>query len=975
VSRAVSSHGIAALALAGAVLTGCPTTSTTEPPTPAEPCQRPSQREVPDLLVAGPSEDQTAGFPVAIQAAADDPDGIALVTLYYRAQGGGTFLPAQMSFVGEVEQGSLYEANIPGNYVVAPGVDYYVIARDAGPCADETVFPEGAPTDAVLEFGTVVVTADIPLYTDFETGVCDSDEDLVGGWTSLAQTFPDPTHAWRNDQRTPFSGSCSVSHSEGVPGFWECPPPEGDGTIDRINWLVSPAMDFTTKTNIALRWFERSKLGGPCAELHSVFVSTGAPDPGDPTDGDGLGDYVLVATDLPFPGSDWQASDWIDLSEFAGNDTVYVALQYRGGTASRWQIDDIYVGEPLADLVLNEVPELGAEVVPGAVGVELNLVLRNESTEYGSPDLSALLVTDDPLLTLTAATATFPPIGVGATGNASNAFTFDIDPAHADNSYLDFTLALDDGEGHLWSLPMRLLMGLESSVVVEVTPAGLPLVMVQGHGPVILPNYSEGTTTDAVGGNPWALNITEQAHRLPPGPGPGRWFLQVTNPGSEDASIDTWRFEVGGAELGPDYLPAIVAPGETVTLRYPRPPELVVESLTTTPDPAAPGGSVSIDSLIIRNDGASTVGGLNCILDSADPDASGFSTDILTFGGAPVGDGESAAMDQSASFTIAASHIQDEPIGLVLLCSDGFDSIPVQFSVDVPYGRPDVDSVYIDDSTSGCVGCSGDNDGYADPSETVAVFLTAINAGSLDLAAPLTATVSASPSSPASFTLVNGNNIPFGPGLLTPGQTATATSAFELGVNPSSLMGDRMVLDIVWTAGPDTWTSEYTIDVTGIDWIGCNAPEDPQGDTLDPDGLDLRSCEYRSDGTMLQVRLNAWTEFDPATQALWFLFYEAPSLYSVEFVPPAPPVLEDGCLTGNDIFPTVLPLTVDNQLTTSASVRIGLTDLNELGQNLQMGFATGYCGGFCDVYPNSAAVWPSGGNASCTQSQFIQINW
>jgi hypothetical protein len=332
-------------------------------------------------------------------------------------------------------------------------------------------------------------------------------------------------------------------------------------------------------------------------------------------------------------------------------------------------------------------------------------------------------------------------------------------------------------------------------------------------------------------------------------------------------------------------------------------------------------------------------------------------------------------MDQTASFDIAAVHTEDEPIDLILLCSDGFDSLPVPFTIDVPYGRPQVDTVLIRDTASACAGCSGDNDGLADPSETVSVILSAINEGSLTLSGPLTATVTASPNSPVPFTLVSGNNITFGSGLLDPGASAVADVGFQLGVDPGALLGDRMVFDVAWSAGADSWTSELTIDVTGLPWFACNAPDDPMGDQVGGTGFDLRSCDYRSDGTMLQVRVNSWSEFGPTTQALWFLFYEAPSLYSVEFVPPAFPVLEDGCLTGNDISPTALPLTVDNQLTTSASVRLGLADLNELGSSLQVAFAAGFCLGFCDVYPNAASVWPSGGNPSCSQGQFIQINW
>ncbi|MCO4771662.1 MAG: choice-of-anchor J domain-containing protein [Deltaproteobacteria bacterium] len=982
-SWVLSLLSLLALPLAVGGLAGCPTTDDDDATTPEpEPCQRPTQREDPVLVVQGPEEAQTAGFPVEIVAAAGDDDGIALVTLYYRTQGATAFFPAQMTDTEvpveiDGDPGTLFTAQIPGNYVVAPGVEYYVVARDAGPCADETTRPEDAPEPDVYQFDTIVVTTSIPLYSDFEDGTCESDEDLVGGWNTISQQFPDPGHSWRNDLRSPRSGSCSISHSEGAPGLWDCPPPEDDGNVERLNWLVSPALDFSTKTAVALRWFEREQESGSCAELHSVYVSTGLPDPGDPTAKDGgTGEYELVVDDLPKPGEDWQASQWVDLSAFAGAETAYVALVYRGGAAGRWQIDDIYVGEPLADLELNEEPILDPSVEPGTTGVELNLVLRNTSELYGAPELSALLETDDPNLTLTSATTTFPPIGVGATGNAATAFVFDVDAAHADNAYLDFTLRLDDGNGHLWALPIRMLMGEESFTTVMSTPSDMPLQLSVGHGPLGLPNFVEGTTTDAVGGNPWSLNVTEEAAALPPGPGPMRWFFTANNTGLQPATIDSWDFEVGGVALLPEGLPATVPPGEQIVLYYPSPPSLAVAELSTTPDPAAPDGSVTIDTLTLTNSGASTVAGLNCILSSSDPNASGFSTDILTFGGTPLGAGETRAMDQAATFDIAAAHTDDEPIELVLLCSDGFDSLPVVFEIEVPYGRPQIDSVLIDDSISACSGCSGDSDGYADPSETALVFLTAINDGSLPLSAPLEATVTASTSSPVPFTLVNGNNIPFGSSLLAPGETATATAGFELGVDPASLIGDRMVFDVTWTAGTDTWTSEFTIDVTGIPWLACNFPDDAEGDVIAGTGaLDIKSCEYRSDNVMLQLRLNSWNDFDPTTQPLWFLFYEAPSLYSVEFVPPATPVLEDGCLTGNDIFPTQLPLSVDNQLTTSASVRIGLDDLNELGNSLQVAFAAGFCMGFCDVYPNNSAFWPSGGAPTCTQAQFVQINW
>jgi len=960
----------ALLLLPGLLLAGCPADDDDDSTPEPEPCQRPEDRTNPELLAQGPEEAQVAGFQVEILAQASDPEGINNVTLWYRPIGTDTFLSDFTELVDE--DNGIYQGVVPGNYVVEPGVEYYVTARDAGPCADETTFPESpAP---YLTFETEVAVSGIPHYQDFELEECTTGADLPNGWTAFSQAFPEDTHNWRSDPRTPRSGSCSVSHSEGVPGIWDCPPPEGDGNIKRLNWLISPALDFTGKTEIGLRWYERHVSAGSCAEAHRVYVSTGSPAPG-ATESDGLGDYVLLAEDLALPGSDWQSSPWFDLSAYAGEETVYVAIVYEGGPAGRWQLDDIYVGEPLADLELDSVTPLDPTVGPGSTGVTLDITVRNVSAEYDAPELSALLTTEDAGLTISAATAHYPAIAVGQTGVNDVAFAFDIDAGHADNAYLDFTLSLDDGAGHLWDVPVRLLMGVESTVEIFATPGDAPLVLTLGHGPVALPNFTESTTTDVIGATGWTLNVTEQAAILPPGPGPMRWFLQAENPGTVDGTVDLWEFTVDAETTGPEEgMPRLVPAGETIVIPFPDPPLLVVDSLTTTPDPAAPAGSVTIDSLVLRNDGAGTVAGVNCVLDSTHPNATGFAGTVLTFGGAPIAADGFAAMDQSTSFDIDAAHVDDEPLPLVLLCSDGFDSIPVQFEMAVPYARPRVDAVLIDDSLSACSGCNGDNDGYADPGETVGVFLTAINDGSLPTSGPLTAAVTASPNSPVPVTITAGN-LSFGSDTLDPGSTAISDQPFELAVDANALLGDRMVVDITWQSGSDSWTDEYTIDVTGIPWLPCNAPDDPQGDEIAGTGLDIKSCDYRSDGTMLQVRVNAWEEFDPTVQSLWFFFYEAPQLYTVEFVPPAPPVLETDCIGGTDVT-TALPLSVDNQLNTSASVRIGLDDLNELGNSLQVAFAAGYCLGFCDSWPDTAVQWqPANGVLSCSNNQFIQINW
>lgn len=955
----------------------CNPTPTGEPTPEPEPCQRPENRTMPEVVgVQGPQEDQPAGFAVPILAQVSDPDGIAVVTLFHRITGEGTFLPVSMNMEAEQEDGSeIWSGSVPGNYVTEAGVEFYVSVRDAGPCADVTLSPEGAPDDAIYGFDTIVATSPVPLFEDFEVETCTASEDLAGGWVNIVQKFPDPSHAWGNSQSNPYSGVCAVRHTEGVPGFWECP--EEGGTQDRKNWLISPALDLTTKTALSLRFQQRARVATstPCAEVHEVWVSTGSPDPGD--DPDTNGDYELVAT-LDLPTADWAPSPWIDLSAYAGAERAYVALVYRGGAAWAWYVDDLYVGEPLADLVLANPPTLDSSTEPGATGLTLDLEVANVGAEYDAPALSALLETGDPDITITQATASYEAIPVGESAFPDVGFSFDIDAGHADNAYLDFTLRLDDGAGHTWALPFQLLLGEESFATVAVNEGDQPVQLTLGNGPVALPNFFESISSGATGGNPWVLNVTNQAEALPPSPGPGRWFLTVDNSaGTTDATLETFEFLVGGATTGPDDLPTTVPAGESVTVRFPPRPELSVTAVTTDPEPAAPGGAVTLQSLEVTNDGASTVAAISCVLDSADPLVSGISSGVITFGTDPIGNGDVVAMEQTPSFDVDATATQNQPVSLILLCSDGFDSLPVPFEVEVPYARPVVDSVLIEDFTTACTGCSGDGDGLADPGETVAVTLVARNDGGLPLDAPLTATVAASPNSPTSFTLSNGNNITFGSALLAVGETVTADVAFELGVDPAAILGDRMTVEVTFSSGSDTWVEEYDLDVTGLPWLPCNGPGDAMGDVLPGNQVfDIASCDYRSDNATLQVRVNSWTPFDASIQSLWFLFYEAPSQYSVEFVPPAFADLEDGCLSGNSVTPLATALQVDNQLETAATLRVGLSDMSVLGRNIQVAFAAGFCGtNFCDVYPDSAAVWPQGGAPSCTQGLYIPISW
>ncbi|MEE2828643.1 MAG: hypothetical protein VX498_05620 [Myxococcota bacterium] len=925
----------------------------------------------PEILVQEVEDEQPAGFPVQVAAQVTDPEGVSTVSLYYMTQGGVGF---SFTFMSNDTTGdeTVYVAEIPASIVDDPGVDYYVRATDSATsgCQAESFAPADGE-DAPFHFTTSLDVVPIPFTENFDPGGdCESEgyelDDI--GWEVSIQSFPQGIHAWRLDDRSPLSGNCSASHSEGIPGgFWECPPPDGNGTIVRQNWLISPPLDFSGKSEIAVRWFERRVQAAPCAELHQVYISTSSPNPA-------AGAYELVEADVPLPGSSWSSSAWYDLSPWAGEEQVYVALYYEGGAAGRWQVDDLYIGEPLADLQLEAVSALPPGTAPDSSGVEFEVTLRNASDLYSSAALSASLTTANEHLTVTGGTANFAAMDPGATAAADSSFVFDIASSQPDNAWLDFALVLDDGASHVWTVPIRLLMGEQSTFTLDYEVLGEgPLGLELGYGPVVSPDFAISTDSDVLLGQPWTLDLTEEAAALPPGPGPARWHVKASNDGLGTASVDAITFTVGGLTYTPTAgdVPVSLDPGTSVTILVPPPPLLVVESYSTSPDPAAPGGAVSVDSLVLRNDGHPTSSSVACVMGSSDPSATGFSSTPVAFGSTPMDTGESRGAGGSFSFDIDASHVDNSDIPLTLLCTDGADTLVVGLDLAVPYAHPVTDSVRIDDSAS------GNGNELADAGEVVDIYLPARNDGAFATDGALTATYSIGSGSTAGFNLSGSDPLDFGSSPLGPGASIEASNAIQLALETTALLGDTMVLDLVYTAGSDSWAETLTLEVTGLDWLDCPYPDDAEGDAVNDSSFDIQSCAYRSDGTLLQVRVDSYTPFSPPQAFVDFFFYEIPSTYSIESVG-GNATLESGCVFGDDITELTVPVSVDVSSGTSATARIALEDLAALGNNTQVAFGAGSCPDiyFCDAYPSTALSFNiENGTYNCDGNSFIPINW
>jgi cysteine-rich repeat protein len=96
--------------------------------------------QAPSIVHTVITNGQISGLAVTVNADVSDATGVGAVTLYYRTSGGGAYSSAAMTV-----SGSLRTAQIPGNAVVSPGVDYYLEAVDTAMPVNTGRLPAAAP--------------------------------------------------------------------------------------------------------------------------------------------------------------------------------------------------------------------------------------------------------------------------------------------------------------------------------------------------------------------------------------------------------------------------------------------------------------------------------------------------------------------------------------------------------------------------------------------------------------------------------------------------------------------------------------------------------------------------------------------------------------------------------------------------------------------------------------------------------------
>jgi len=257
----------------------------------------------------------------------------------------------------------------------------------------------------------------------------------------------------------------------------------------------------------------------------------------------------------------------------------------------------------------------------------------------------------------------------------------------------------------------------------------------------------------------------------------------------------------------------------TLTVDY-SPAELEAV-IVANPANGTPGGTVALE-VTLSNVGGLDAPGVTATLTTTDADVT-LVDGAATFGDIAVG-GNAANTADALSFTIAATHKNNQPVALTLEVTDtdgGTWSFPV--SVPVPFASLTVAGLTIDDA-------SGNNDGYADPAETPNLTFNVKNEGSLAATGPITVAITVD----AASTVTGATVTPSGTECTATDLAAAASVACPpaaLAVPAGAANGQTIVLNFAFTdAAANVWTVQKTIVVGPASYTTILPALDTAGD-------------------------------------------------------------------------------------------------------------------------------------------------
>lgn len=875
----------------------------------------------PELSHTPPTELIREGAPLTLTVDAQDEDGVAGVTLYYRTRGLSSW---EVSYMEQGED-TVWTTTLDTSDVNAPGLEYYFKGIDDSSFQALTLLPENAPSEP-YGIDVEVNAAALPFLADFEGATNGLLREV--GWTAIAQGF----------EGYEFSLTQSESHSP-TTSIWHRRGPEGLAAFK--DWLISPPISLEAADQVQLTWWERGRYTEETN--HSLWISTTSPDPRDT-------DAFEKVMDLPAPSETWERSELIDLSAWSGARVVYLAWYYEGQSADDWYIDDVDVRALQPDIELTEVT--WTPVAPGGTST-VSITLSNASP-LSAENLSVALDVA-PEEGTSSAPQTIATLATDE--RATLTFSMDVPAEHLDNAYLPFVVDISDAN-HSWQHDARMVVGDTTSAEVDLYLFGTAFVTGWlGVGDVDDPDLIFVAFNEVLAGeetHSFTFDVTEYAALLPATPD-ARWWLKV--------EAEEWgfveRFDlVTGENAAEATVPAYFYENFPEWIFVPEPPDPVLIDSTTSAVPLSPGASSSW-TLRLQNFGEATVG--ETLLSVTTTDASLSLTGDTSTVLATDGWSRNAIADFTTSIAVADDKKDSVPVAVDVLIQDEVESFLRTATLNVPWPVLEVSRVVIDDSAS------GDGDGVLDPDESAELEIYVLNSGDLSTFSMVSCTLS-QPGGSATATLANASA---NYGVLTVGE-AEDEDGFAVAVT-SGALGDTLEFLMSCSDGTEAYDAPFSLVLGTPPWNSVSTTRDSGADALNGYEFDLLSGKYRSDGTTLELSLTSSTPYTSST-----VFVEAwgnspggdYSYYQI--------VVQGGAakVRGYDgKFTDLGGASVDFVSATELVISITLAPLGLLQDTISLGFASGFCGGtdyYCDHYPDG---WGDPYNSGFYTSAWLDLTW
>lgn len=870
-----------------------------------------------------PPDSVVVGTATTFAVTATDPDDVASVTLFHRVEGESTWQPAPM-----VEgDDDVWSATLEATDIDDPGVEYYFEAEDAGDTPAGAYLPTEAASEPYILDVSVVGTA-IPFIEDFEHEDTEGLSDL--GWGNASLGFRG--YDWATSTAQAYEGTRSVFHSRG----------HSDIATEMEDWLITPALDLSAVSSAQVTWREVGQATS--AADHGLYVSIGSRDPED-------GEYVAIEAALPAPSEEeWARSAVYDLSEYAGEPTVYIAWRFLGEYADDWYIDEVRVEELQPDLLI-ETSVSPSPIDPGGTGT-LTVDLSNLGTVDGSG--LAVSVAFPSGGASVAESSVSVDVPAGSSGTAD--FTLSIDAATPDNSYVPVEVTVTSGDTS-WAASDELIVGDASTAWVEYTPSAEgTLEILLGVGDPDAPTWEEtlyaDTTADVVSVE---LDITDQFALLPPAAGDLRWYLKVTP--EVAGSVDAFVINYGGEEYAATILPNLDAAEEAVVW-LPEPPSFDVVA-TTTPSQLAPGYVGVGLGLYVTNEGSATQGSVLATLSTTDADVTVTDPGPYALTDDVWGAGDSVNWSGLFAFDVSDAHVDSSDIALELTLDDGVESWVVDLSLPVPYPYLSISDIDIDDDGG---------DGVLDADESAEVTLEITNVGDESTEGALTGTLFVESSSTATATVsTDGESFRE----LASGRSDTTDDPYTITVTGGA-EGDTVDLLLSLVDDLRTYEVRTTLTLGEPPWRSLDATGDPAGDTVNGWDFDIVGGYWRVDDGVLQLKFVSDTVFDPDT-----LFIESWGTSTVAEWTYYRLVLQSGsaAMEGYDGgFTEISTVGVSYPSAYEVQLDITIADLGLSLDTISLGFASGWCGPdtyYCDHFPDGWG-YPY---VSWSPSLFFDLSW